>query len=138
MGIATQHLQRMLDDTWDAANDGADTLRDSLRSKEREIGELVGAGQISSVSKNSASHSYAFGDGTLTLNEIAGGWRDLINLFDYCREVIAADAQTINDDNIVAEMRARLRPCYSVQPDMRGVQRSGNVRSPWPSDWTYA
>ena len=121
MGIATQHLQRMLDDAWDAANDGADTLRDALRLKEKETGELISAGQISSVSKNSASHSYAFGDGVLTLNEIASGWRDLINLFDYCREVIADDEQAINDDNIVAEMRARLRPCYSVSLSMEGL-----------------
>ena len=121
MGIATQHLQRMLDDAWDDATDGASTLRDALRKKEKDVGELIAAGQISSVSKNSVSHSYAFGDGVLTLNEIASGWRDLINLFDYCQEVITADSQAVNDDNIVAEMRARLQPRYSVSLSMEGL-----------------
>jgi len=134
MGIATQHLQRMLDDAWDAATDGADTLRDSLRAQEKTVGELLASGQIQSVSKNSASHSYAFGGGTLTLNELAQGWRDLINLFDYCREVIADDAQAINDDNIVAEMRARLVPRYSDQTNMALLHNSGLPPSAWPSD----
>lgn len=111
----------MLDDAWEAAVAGAVPLRDSLRTLEKEIGALIATGQIQSVGKNSANQSYAFGTGALTLPQIAEGWRDLINLFDRCQEIIVADSQANTDDNIYAEMKARCRPVYSTRPDLTNL-----------------
>jgi hypothetical protein len=71
----------MCDDAWDACAD-ATPFREQLRIFETQAGKLVSAGSISSVSKNSASQTYGFGNGMLTAAEIARGWRQLIDLFD--------------------------------------------------------
>lgn len=117
----------MLEDAWDAAPEGALTLRESLRTLEKEIGELIRTGQITSVGKNSANQSYAFGTGALTLPLIAESWRDLINLFDLCQEIIVADGQENTDTNIYAEMKARCRPVYSRRPDITNLHRCAGV-----------
>jgi hypothetical protein len=117
----------MLEDAWDAAPEGALTLRESLRTLEKEIGELIRTGQVQSVGKNSANQSYAFGQTAHTLPEIAIGWRDLLNLYARCREVIIADSQADNEDNIYAEMTARCRPVYSRRPDITNIHRCSGV-----------
>ena len=117
----------MLDDAAEAATTDAVALRAALRTCEKEIGELIRTGQIASVGKNSANQSYAFGASALTLPAIAEGWRDLINLFDRCSEVVVADGQAATDPNILAEMRARCRPIYSTRPDLTNLRQTSGV-----------
>lgn len=108
----------MLEDAWDAAPEGALTLRETLRTLEKEIGALIATGQIQSVGKNSANQSYAFGTGALTLPQIAEGWRDLINLYDRSAAVLTTAAATVNDATVYAEMTARCFPVYSTRPNL--------------------
>jgi hypothetical protein len=98
----------MLEDAWDAAPEGALTLREQLRTNERAAGLVVSGGSLSSVSKNASSHSYAFGAGTITPLEIANAWRDLINLYDILFDSYTTAALDTSDEAIYAEMRRRL------------------------------
>ena len=111
----------MLEDAWDNAGDGANTLRAELRINEKAVGSLIASGQIQSVGKNSASQSYAFGTGALTLPQLAEAWRDLINLFDTCAGIVDSPA---TDDSIYAEMTARLRPRYSRRIRMTNLRNN--------------
>ncbi len=114
MGIHTSDLKRMLDDAWDVAPAGDDTLRDTLRGQERAAGLLVSGGSLASVSQNSVSHSYSYGGGSLTAVDIARGWRELIDLFD-----VVSGSQT-GDDAIYAEMKRRLVPAREFTKDFSG------------------
>ncbi len=102
MAYTTADLRRLLDDAWDAAPLGGDTLRETLRTLETTAGAAVAGGNPSSISKNSASVSYTFGVGAFTAVDIARAWRELIDLFD----IVAAN--TSGDDDIYAEMKRRL------------------------------
>lgn len=114
MAIAANDLKRMLDDAWDDAPDGDYTLRDQLRANERAAGSLLAGGSLSSVSKNSASHSYAYGNGTLTIAEIARGWRTLIDLYD---ELFDSLDPNNSDAEVVIVMRQRLAPVREFTKD---------------------
>lgn len=105
----------MLDDAYDAATLGdlPKPLREQLRENETAAGRLVSAGSLSSVSKNSASQSYAFGYGHLTAVEIARAWRTLIDLFDST----ATDLSSSVDATIKAEMMRRLVPIREFTKD---------------------
>ncbi len=124
MAATTQDLQRLLDDAWDSAPETASTLRDELRRYETAVGALLSGGSIQSVGKNSANQSYAYtGNGTLTTAEVARAWRDLISLFDRCQQVlITAGTESPTDDEIYAEMKARLRPVYQTRGDYRNLR----------------
>ena len=108
----------MLDDAWDDAPVGASTLRDQLRANERAAGSLLSGGSLSSVSKNSASHSYSFGSGSLTLADIARGWRTLIDLFD---EVSDSLSPSNTDEEIIVVMRQRLVPIREFTKDFTTI-----------------
>ena len=113
MAYTTLDLQRMLEDAWDNTDNTGNRLRVELRANETSVGALVAQGQLSSVSKNSASQSYAFsGTGALTTAEVARAWRELVNLFDRAEDILedAGDitAGVDNDAAIYAEMYARL------------------------------
>lgn len=113
----------MLDDAWDHSQQTAHTLREELRANETAVGNLLSQGQLASVSKNSASQSYAFsGQGTLTTADIARGWRDLINLFDRCFNLLTAAGSATTDEDVLAEMRARLSPVYQTRADISGLR----------------
>ena len=105
MAYTTSDLRRLLDDAWDAAPEGGDTLRDTLRTFEKSAGAAVSGGNPASISKNSASVSYQFGVGAFTPADVARAWRELIDLFD-----VVAENNT-GDDDIVSEMRRRLVAC---------------------------
>jgi hypothetical protein len=124
VATTTQDLQRLLEDAWDNAPDGALTLREELRRNERAIGVLIAQGSLSSVSKNSSSQSYAFGQGQLTTAEMARAWRVLINLFDRSQSIILAASLTNDDDTIYAEMKARLVPVYSTRPNLHTLREA--------------
>ena len=107
----------MLDDAFDDAQSSAQTLRTILRTRERTAGQLVSAGSLSSVSKNNASQSYAYGNGATTAIEIARGWRELIDCFD----ATAAALASTDDTAIAAEMRLRLVPVREFTKDFASL-----------------
>ena len=98
----------MLDDAWDAAPEGALTLREQLRTNERAAGLVVSGGSLSSVSKNNASQSYAFGSGNITATEIANVWRELIDLYDLVFDSRTTASGDTSDESVYPEMKRRL------------------------------
>lgn len=114
-----------MEDAWDSAPASVNTYRDELRRLEREVGLLVSKGALSSASKNSASQSYASGQGNLTTADVARAWRDLINLFDRCHQLlIDAGTASPTDDEIYFQMRARCRSIYSCGLSLTTLQRA--------------
>ena len=107
----------MLDDAFDDALATSTPLRDTLRANERATGNLISGGSLASVSKNSASQSYAFGRGNITPAEIARGWRVLIDCFD----TTAAALVSTDDAAIKAEMMLRLQPVLEYVKDFVGL-----------------
>lgn len=107
----------MLDDAYDDAVAGAETLRNQLRTNERAAGLLVSGGSLSSVSRNAASHSYAFGRGNITPADIARGWRTLID----CYDLAVATATDTTDAAVKAEMLRRLQPVNEFTMDFGGL-----------------
>lgn len=83
MDVSAETLQAFLDNAWDAAVAGANTLRPQFRLFETAATNLFAGGSIGSVSKNSVSQSYRGpGLGSYTPVQIANTWRMLINLYD--------------------------------------------------------
>lgn len=111
--LETNDLRRMLDDAYDDAVSGSTSLRDQLRAKERAAGSLVAGGSLASISRNSASHSYAFGRGNISPADIARGWRILIDLFD----AVLTNATDASDIAVKAEMLQRLQPVNEFTKD---------------------
>ena len=109
----------MLDDAWD---DRAElTLREKLRANERAAGAMLSAGSLASVSKNSASQSFAYGRGNVTVAEIARGWRELITCFDQVFTSFNTAGLATDDATIVVEMRARIQPVREFTKDFSGL-----------------
>jgi hypothetical protein len=72
------------ENAWDDAPLGANTLRQQLRIMERAAQSLFSAGSLGSVSKNSASQSYAgAGFGRFSVAQIQQGFRILIEMYDW-------------------------------------------------------
>lgn len=118
MAATTNDLQRLLDDAWDDKEADSRTLREQLRVRERQVGELISAGSINSISKNSASQTYSFaGIGVLTTAEVARAIRDLINLYDE----VAIALSTSVDATIYNEMKLRLVPVREFTKDFSGL-----------------
>lgn len=113
MAVTNADLQRLWDDAWDAAPDGANTFREQLRIFEKQIGNLVSQGSLQSFSKNSQSHSYAFTPRSLTQTDLARAWRTLITLFDRISTDLTDAGETATDEAIYAEGKLYLRdePC---------------------------
>lgn len=85
MDIDARTLACWLDNAWDDAPAGANTLRQQLRIQERQAQNLFSAGSLGSVSKNSTSQSYAgAGFGRFSVAQIQQGFRMLIELYDQC------------------------------------------------------
>lgn len=111
----------MLEDAWDAAPEGALTLREQLRAYERAAGSVVSGGSLASISKNTSSHSYAFGNGNITATEVANTWRELIDLFDLLLASFTEAAIEATDATIYPEMMRRLVPLNSFTKDFTEV-----------------
>jgi hypothetical protein len=114
----------LLDDAWDAAPAGANTLREQLRANEVTAGQILAAGSLASVSKNSASQAWALsGPGAFTPAELVRAWRDLLNLFDSISDLMTRGAETVTDEAIYAEMKSQLRlSANSVSLDLRNLR----------------
>lgn len=117
MALETNDLRRGLDDAYDDAQAATVTLREQLRLNERAAGALLAGGSLSSVSKNSASQSYAFGRGQVTTADLARGWRDLIDLYDRVFAAFSTAGSSTADSAVVAEMRLRLQPVREFTKD---------------------
>lgn len=115
---ATSHLRRLLRSAQAAATAQSLTLLEALAAAETAVGELIAGGQISNVSKNSASQSYAFGSGNLTTSAVAEAWSELILLFERCKDCLSAAGSDTSDASVAAEMAARLRPQHATRPDL--------------------
>lgn len=113
MDYTTSDLRRMLEDAWDAAPSGDETLRPQLRIFESNASAALAGGSPASVSKNSASIAFAFGAGSLTPAAIARAWRHLIDLFDECKACLVST----DDAAIMAEMKLRLVPVSEFHKD---------------------
>lgn len=112
----------MLEDAWDAAPNGALTLREQLRTNERAAGRSVSGGSLSSISKNQSSHSYApGGSGNITPVEIANIWRELIDLYDLLVESFTAAETDTSDETVYAEMKRRLVPVREFTKDFTTI-----------------
>jgi len=114
----------MLDDAWDASQAAGTTLRESLRAAEKTVRGLLQNGSIQSVSKNSASQSYAFGSSaTLTTADVARAWRDLINCHDGAKAaIVAAGTANPSDSSIRDEMLIRLEPAFATGLNMANLR----------------
>lgn len=119
--VTTNDRRRMLEDAWDAAPDGALTLREQLRANERAAGLVVSGGSLSSISKNQSSHSYAFGSGNITATEVANVWRELIDLFDSISTSYVAAGLAAEDIDIYPEMNRRLVPVREFTKDFTAL-----------------
>lgn len=113
MALETADLRRLLEDAYDDSVAASANLRDTLRSKERAAGATVAGGSLASISRNGASHSYAFGKGTVSTSDMARGYRTLIDLYD----VILDGEVYTTDPDIKAEMMRRLVPCNEFTKD---------------------
>jgi hypothetical protein len=113
----------MLEDAWDNRAGNGRTLREELRACERIVGLLLTAGSLSSVSKNSASQSYAFsGIGSLSTADVARAWRDLITLHDASQAALQAASLTSDDSAIYAEMCLRCFPTYATEQNLSSLR----------------
>lgn len=85
MDIDARTLACWNDNAFDDATAGANSFRPQLRVMERGAANLFASGSIGSVSKNSASQSYAgAGFGRFSVAQIQQGYRMLIELYDDC------------------------------------------------------
>lgn len=83
MDIDARTLACWSDNAWDDAPEAAQSFRSQLRLMERGASSLFQSGSIGSVSKNSASQSYAgSGFGRFSVAQIQQGFRMLIELYD--------------------------------------------------------
>ena len=136
MDIDARTLACWSENAWDDAPASANSLRAQLRIMERGAANLFSAGSLSSVSKNSASQSYAgSGFGRFSVAQIQQGFRMLIELYDQelartkwiynsvgtCHdEFVAAYPDYDNDPDpaIYALMTYRLIPVESYEIDL--------------------
>lgn len=84
MDIDSRTLACWAENAWDDCPAAPLSLRSQLRLMERSAASLFAAGSIGSVSKNSASQSYAgAGFGRFSVAQIQQGYRMLIELYDW-------------------------------------------------------
>lgn len=115
--VKTKHLRGMLEDAWDVCPNDASTLRETLRNFERAARELISAGAISSISKNSASQTYQYGSTTFSSEAVAEHWRELIDLHDRVQAALTDKS----DEAVYAEMMLQLVPVYGFTKDFSGL-----------------
>lgn len=115
MDIDARTLACWAENAWDDAPAGALTLRQQLRTMERAAASLFASGSLGSVSKNSASQSYAgAGFGRFSVAQIQQGYRMLIEMYDWLlveTKAVYTSTGTCHDDFVA------LYPDYAEDPD---------------------
>lgn len=120
MDIDARTLACWNENAWDDAPAQANTLRQQLRIMERAAQNLFSAGSIGSVSKNSASQSYAgAGFGRFSVAQIQQGFRMLIELFDamLIEATCISKAYATNPNNPCLQWFAPLAAGFAEDPD---------------------
>ena len=154
MDIDTRTLACWAENAWDDAPLGANTLRQQLRLCERSAASLFASGSIGSVSKNSASQSYAgAGFGRFSVAQIQQGYRMLIELYDWllieanniynsvgtCQQNFAAKYPTFAQDPdqaVYDAMSCRLgNPVDSYQIDLSYLRLRPTLGGPFVETW---
>lgn len=158
MDIDARTLACWSENAWDDAPASASSLRDQLRLMERGAASLFAAGSISSVSKNSASQSYAgSGFGRFSVAQIQQGFRMLIEMYDAelwetkCLYNMAQKYPTnqcgINfvlaypdyandpDQAVYDRMTRRLVPVESYEVDLSDLRLQPTLGGPYPYTW---
>ena len=93
MDVSTDDLSAFLNRAWQRAKDGANTLPDELLAQQQSVLELLAAGSIASLGKNSTSQSYAYySPGTLTHRQIANIFTTLIRYYEVVKAKIVEAA----------------------------------------------
>lgn len=83
MAITAADKRRLLEDAWDLTATTKLTLRDQLRTLERQAGAIIQGGSPNQVSANGRQHRFSeYGPGQLTPHDVATAYRELIDLFD--------------------------------------------------------
>lgn len=109
MAAARADLLAFLDDAFEAhQEDDSRSVREWLREFERQSRQLISGGALQSVSKSSASQTYAIGAGQLTATQIARIWRELIQFYDAVRRDLECGSDSVSEEDIYNEMVARL------------------------------
>ncbi len=106
----------MLEDAWDATQD-LGSLRETLRASEKESRSLIASGSLASVSVNSASQSYQYGNGTFSTEMVVEHWRALVDLFDRMYAALTDKS----DEAVYAEMMRQLIPNHNFTKDFSGL-----------------
>ena len=139
MDIDTRTLACWAENAWDDCAATPSSLRDQLRLMERNASSLFASGSIGSVSKNSASQSYAgSGFGRFSVVQIQQGFRMLIELYDWLLQEATFVYQSTGTchDNFVAKY-----PTFAEDPDQAVYDaialRLGNPVDYYETDLSY-
>lgn len=115
MDIDARTLACWAENAWDDAPLGANTLREQFRIMERSAANLFSAGSIGSVSKNSASQSYAgAGFGRFSTAQIQQGYRMLIEIYDW---LLIGATRIFNSTGTRHDKFVALYPNFAADPD---------------------
>lgn len=120
MDIDSRTLACWAENAWDDCPANANSLREQLRKMERGAAALFASGSLGSVSKNSASQSYAgAGFGRFSVAQIQQGFRMLIELYDAAlnqSKCIYQLAQQYPTNQVGIDFLAKY-PTYAADPD---------------------
>ena len=117
MDIDARTLACWAENAWDDCKPTANSLREQLRIMERNAASLFASGTLASVSKNSASQSYAgAGFGRFSVAQIQQGYRMLIEMHDQ----LLAMAKWLNDTDTSAwhDTFVAKYPNFADDPDI--------------------
>jgi hypothetical protein len=90
--VSPQILLAFLNDAWNRAANGANTLREQLVSDQSETLQLVRKGSLASAGKNSASQSYKnYGPGSITQVQAVEIISNILALYDQVKSKIKAE-----------------------------------------------
>lgn len=114
--VSPQMLLAFLNDAWQRATDGANTLREQLVTDQVAALALVKQGSIASVGKNSASQSYkGYGPGSLTQVQIVEAIGNLLAFYDQVKSKIKAEFIASADFDFTEPANFDYdAPCYDI------------------------
>lgn len=125
--VSPQLCLAFLNDAWNRAGAGANTLRETLLADQSAALAFVKGGSIASVSKNSASQAYrGYGAGSLTQVQIVEVIGNLLGLYDQLQSKITCEFTASADfDYIVPAGFDFDAPVYTLLTQVFNAQSSG-------------